>query len=132
MAVAVLVLAITVAVLKSSNKDENLKGGSTQGGSYNSTTTTQAMFTATRFQLLKTGQGVLGSAVITNATALAPFNLYDATTTVNGGIYGTTTLASFGATTVSGDFIFDSAFTKGLIIEFPSGASPASTTITWQ
>lgn len=116
----------------SPSKSIEVGAGSTQGGAYYSTTTTQAMFDATRFHLLKTGGGVLGSAVITNATALAPFNLYDGTTTSSHANLATTTLGSFGTGALSGSYAFDSAFIYGLIIEFPSGASPASTTITWQ
>lgn len=128
----VIVLLLGVYLFGVVNRESPTIGSIQDGQAYNSTTTDQGWVDSTRFRLIKTGDGTLGSVVITLSSATA-FNLYDATTTVNGGIYGTTTLAKFGASATSGTYTFDVDFTKGLIVEFPTGqVTPASTTITWR
>lgn len=104
------------------------------GQAYNATSTSDwGIATVGAFKLLKSGSGVLGSVVITNATA-GSFNIYDATTTVNGGqgaFYSTTTLSKIGASVAAGTYTYDVSFNKGLIIEFQS-TNIASSTITWR
>jgi hypothetical protein len=121
-------------VYLSNRQNSTIYSGVTDGQAYNSTTTSntwdaKALVTG-GFKLLKTGSGTLGSVVITNSTA-GSFNLYDATTTVNGGAYGTTTLARIAASVAAGTYMFDSVFNTGLIVEFQS-SNVASSTITWR
>lgn len=132
--ITLIVIAIVGVIFALSGQEgpKKLGGGSVFGGAYTATTSQQNWVDATQFHLLKSGPGVLGSVVITLSSATT-FNLYDATTTVNGGIYGTTTLAKFGASVGAGTYVFDAAFARGLIIEYPAGqVTPASTTITIQ
>jgi hypothetical protein len=69
---------------------------------------------------------VLGSVVITNATAGSAFNIYDATSTTD---LSEKLIASFGATTPAGTYVFDRDLTRGLVADMLS-ANIASTTIT--
>lgn len=104
------------------------------GQAYNSTTTDSTWNTPAAItggtKILKLGSGTLGSVVITNSTAGA-FTLYDASTTINGGVYGTTTLAKIYASVAAGTYTFDIAYSRGLIVEFQS-PNVASSTITWR
>lgn len=113
------------------NTEQFISIGSVMGVPYKATTTHDFGSVAVGgSKVLKTGSGLLGSLVITNSTA-GSLNFYDATTTVNGGVYGTTTLAKIGASLAAGSYIFDVAFSKGLIVEFQS-TNVASGTITYQ
>lgn len=110
--------------------------GSFGPDSYMSTTTSASFCgLAGNFKLLKTGGGTLGSVVITNESAAGAFNLYDATTTALAGedIYATTTLAVIANSTAEGTYTYDSAFTRGLIVEVANSQLCAATsTITWK
>ena len=112
--------------------DERVMGSiSGSGDAYNATTTNYLMPTNyPQGVALKIGQGILGSVVISNATAVGTLDIYDATTTINGAVYGTTTLAQFNTGATSGTYTFDVAFSKGLLI-IPS-AMLASSTVTWK
>lgn len=125
----VIIVSATAITLVDKNYQPKKVLGEAEGQSYGfSTTTSQSMVTATGFQLLRSGSGILGRVIITLPTATT-FNLYDATTTVNGGIYGTTTLAKFGSNAGAGTYMFDIPFSRGLIIEYQGNSSIASTTI---
>ena len=105
--------------------------GSIQDGqAYNSTTTEAWTPTANAVKLIKTGSGTLGSVIITNSTA-GVIDLYDATTTVNGAIYGTTTLAKIGASLAAGTYTFDVVYHQGLLIDV-KGSNISSSTITYR
>ena len=96
---------------------------------YNATTTSATFLVAPDFKLIKSGQGTFGSLVVTT-TGTGVINVYDATTTVNGGIYGTTTLASL-TTSAAGTYTFDTVFIRGLVVE-TVGANTGTTTITYR
>lgn len=112
--------------------ESKIYGSIIEGQAYNSTTTDSTWNAAALIsggsKVLKVGPGTFGSVIITNSTA-GSFNVYDATTTVNGGIYGTTTLARIPASLAAGTYTFDSSFGRGLLIEFQS-SNVASGTIT--
>lgn len=83
-------------------------------------------------RLLKTGQGALGSVIITGAGA-GVLNFYDATTTViSQRITSTSTvlIASIPASAAAGTYTFDAEFTDGLIVDI-QGTMP-TTTITYR
>jgi hypothetical protein len=100
-------------------------------------TTTRASFDGTALtatgaspKVLSVGFGSLGSVVITGAAA-GTIDLYDATTTGAHSDYtGTTTLASFPASTAAGTYTFDVAYKRGLMLVL-SGTTGTST-ITWK
>lgn len=77
---------------------------------------------------LKTGYGVLSSVCIGNTTAVGTLTLYDATTTVNGDIYGTTTLAVINTGTPGQCLPYNVTFSKGLLAI--QSATLATSTIT--
>lgn len=97
---------------------------------YYSTTTSPTFAVAPAFKVLKLGGGTLGSAVVTIAGAGGVINIYDATTTTNGAIYGTTTLAKL-STATAGTYTFDVVFNRGLLVE-TVGANTGTTTITFR
>jgi len=101
--------------------------GSVSGGNDYAATTTDTNFNTALGNLVKTGQGTLGSVVI-SISSNAPLYLYDATSTIHTN-YATTTLAAFPAT-VAGTYTFDVAFTRGLLVVGASTVGVASTTIT--
>lgn len=103
-------------------------GSVTDDGVYNATSTSAAFGLS---KVLKTGQGVFGSVVITG-TGPGAVTLYDATTT-NALLrtkVATTTLANFQTTATPGTYTFDVAFVEGLIVDF--GGGTGTTTITWR
>lgn len=99
------------------------------GSEYQSTTTSQTFAVAPAFKLLVDGSGTLGSLIVTT-TGTGVINIYDATTTTNGAIYGTTTLAKL-TTSAAGTYTFDTVFNTGLLIE-TVGTNTGSTTITYR
>lgn len=108
-----------------------------QGSDYQSTTTVQArtgvaIASPTVVGNTGLGGGTFGSVIITGANT-GIINIYDATTTVNGGItqYATTTLATIPASTVAGTYTFDIHYRYGILIELQSGLMP-TTTITYR
>lgn len=82
-----------------------------------SATTTDSLWASTFLQgkQIKIGTGVLGSVIIGNATAVGTLTLYDATTTTNGAIYGTTTLAVINTGTPGSTLTYNVAFSRGLL-----------------
>lgn len=125
--VLAVILVLGGAALVGNLNAQKVQGSVNIANDYHSTTT-DATWTSPR--LIQTGNGTLGSVVITTA-GTGRLSLYDATTT-NSSLRtksGTTTLANFNVTTTVGTYTFDSQFYDGLIVEF-SGANVASTTIT--
>lgn len=109
-------------------------GSIVTGSSYYSTST-NATWNAPNFvKLLKLGQGEVGSCVITNKDNGGQSNLilYDASTSINGAVYGTSTIANFGSSTPPGTYQIDGVFRYGLLAEVPSTGTIASTTCTWR
>lgn len=104
-------------------------GGESQGTTTGSTWNTPALITG-GFKLLSCSAGSLNNVVIDTATA-GSFTLYDATTTVNGAIYGTTTIARVSASVAAGSHAYDRAVKYGIIAEFQS-PNVASSTITFR
>jgi hypothetical protein len=128
--IAFLILTIVISWIKSPDVPMSV-GSTVTGQEYNATTTSYTWAAQTGgFQLIKKGSGTLGSYVVTSATAVGAISLYDATTTVNGGVYGTTTLAVIGTGAIGGTYTFDVNFSKGLIV-VPS-ATTATGTVTWR
>ena len=117
-----------IAILLLFGSKGNTPLGSVQRANEYFATTTDSSLSS--WKLIKSGTGVLGSVVV-SLTSNAGLNLYDATTTVNGGVYGTTTLAAFNTTT-AGTYTFDVNFQKGLVIETISAVGIASTTVTYR
>lgn len=88
-----------------------------------------------RDTLVKTGQGVFGSLVITGANT-GVLNFYDATTTnVNARTGQTPTstilMASIPASATAGTYTFDVLFKHGLLMDLVSGEMP-TTTLTYR
>lgn len=128
----VTILLAIVALLGGSYGVTQL-GSIQDGQAYNATTTLSGFIPGVPtggMKLIKTGGGTLGSVVITKSAA-GSLELYDATTTVNGAVYGTTTLASFDATALAGTYTFDVAFSTGLLVVVPAG-NLSTTTITYR
>lgn len=124
---------IIIIVIFLTRQAPETRVGSIDGQSAYVGTTTDSTWNAAAlqtggFKLLRNGPGILGSIIINNST-LGSFTLYDATTTVNGGVYGTTTLAKAVASVAAGTYTYDVAFSRGLIAEFQS-SNVASSTIT--
>lgn len=125
------VLLGIVALLGGGYAATNL--GSIQDSQAYTSVTTATGLTANK-DLLKLGQGTLGSVIITGAAA-GTFEIYDATTT-NASLRtitattSLTKLASFPTNASVGTYVFDTAFTQGLIVAFTS--TQGTTTITFR
>lgn len=126
--IAVLVILVLFNSPKNiSTKDIVNPLGSVQRANEYFATSTSAGWT---IKTLKNTPGTLGQIVIPLASN-AGIVLYDATTTTNGAIYGTTTIARF-ATTAVGTYVFDAILTKGLVVEMLGSVGVASTTIMYR
>src|SRR3990167_5022954 len=105
---------------------------------YQATTTAASTVygnTITGDALVKTGFGVLGSIVLTGATA-GVVNVFDATTTdvlkrTGNKATSTILIASLPASLAAGTYTFDHEFTDGLFVDLAAGTMP-TTTITWR
>jgi len=131
LAIALIIFAIAFVGLLW-QKPFNVGASIDSESGYNATTTSTGTFTYP--SVVKTGQGMLGSVVITGAAA-GVFNLYNATTTdinLRTGNKATSTivLATFPASAAAGTYTFDRQFTDGLIIDM-IGTSP-TTTVTFK
>lgn len=130
--VVILLAAITVVVLGFMNSSNIALSSIETGQEYNATTTFAGH--TKDFRLLKTGQGSLGSVIVTGTnTGITTF--YNATTTnVNFRTGNTPTstilLADFPASNDEGTYTIDAVFTTGLLM-VTSGAQ-ATSTITWR
>lgn len=91
--------------------------------------------TITGSKLIRTGQGALGSIIITGAAA-GVINFYDATTTditkrTGNTATSTILIASIPASLAAGTYVFDVAYKTGLFFDLPSGTMP-TTTVTYR
>ncbi len=109
-----------------------VQGSITPTQEYTATTTAANSVygaTVTTGRLIRTGQGALGSIVITGANT-GIVNIYNATTTdATKRITATSTIlmASIPASAVAGTYTFDVGYTDGLYIDLVSGTMPTST-----
>lgn len=132
-AVAFLLIAVTLAMLVLQNPREAY-GSIRVGDEYMATSTAANSVygaTITGDALIRTGQGQLGSVIITGA-GTGIINLYNATTSnvlARTGQPATSTIliASFPASTAAGTYTFDTTFTTGLLVELESGVMSTST-----
>lgn len=125
----VAILGLMSGIYLSQSSKEAL-GSVPFGNEYQSTTTRNHLGASiANYTVLSSGQGSLGSVVITGAGA-GTINIYDATSTVTNSAWATTTLASFPASTAVGTYTFDTIYRKGLMIEV-IGAT-ATSTITYR
>lgn len=81
--------------------------------------------------LIRTGQGSIGSVVITGAAA-GVLNFYDATTsdvTKRASQFASSSIliASLPASLAAGTYVFDSQYNYGLLVVLSSGTMPTST-----
>lgn len=125
--VSSIAVVLLLVVLFFGSRDSNpVKLGSVQDGHAYTSTTTYNFRGAPTFQavqVLKLGQGVLGSVVITGAVAGA-MTFYDATSTTD---TGSTTITVFPASAGANTYTFDVAFTRGLIVGTSAGLAPTTT-----
>lgn len=130
LAVALGALLLLIPNLQVSDSSLSL-GSVVTGSEYNSNRFSSADAQATTTVLAKTGQGTLGSVVITVPATAGYLDLFNATSTT----HSTSTaeaLASFDSgSDVAGTYTFDSAFTSGLFVEV-SQAFNGEYTITWR
>ena len=129
--VVIIVLAVLLVGTGMQNNQPTL-GSVDYGGEYQGTTTSTGRFPTT--VTLKTGNGALGSVVITGAAA-GVINIYDATTSnvlARTGNTPTSTiyLASIPASAAAGTYTFDRVFFTGLVVDI-AGTMP-TTTITYR
>ena len=125
----VVLVVVLFVLFRPSTSPSPLKGFSYEASQATSTDSTwngQAL--VLQFKLLKTGPGTLDSILITNETAGA-LNLFDGTTTVNGAVYGTTTLMNVRASLAEGAYASGISFVRGLIAEFPTSNVASGTII---
>lgn len=117
---------------------EHQLGSVNQANEYLATSTAASTVygaTITGDTLIKTGQGALGSVVITGANT-GVINFYNATTTNVSARTGNTAtstilLASIPASAAAGTYTFDVFYTTGLYVDIESGNMP-TTTITYR
>lgn len=121
-----------ILVLLSINGDKQIISYGAIDSGPNKATTTYSFgsVSANGSKLLKTGSGVLSAVIITNETA-GSINFYDGTTTSAHALHATTTLFNASASLAENEYEINVAFTRGLLLEFPS-TNVASATITWR
>jgi len=132
LAVAFLLLAVTIAMVLQQPREAF--GSIRVGDEYMATSTAANNLygaTITGDSLIKTGQGALGSVVITGANT-GIINFYNATTSnvlARTGQPATSTIliASFPASAAAGTYTFDVTYTTGLLVELESGLMATST-----
>ena len=138
--ISVLVAIAIIFFLSSGNKTSPQSPQSPQKlagfiGASNATTTDTTwnkVSITTQFKVLKVGSGVLNNVVITGATTATELKFYDATTTNSHLNHATTSIGITNISTPAGTYEFNTSFTRGLIVEFPSALGAASSTITWE
>jgi len=131
------IMALLVVINMVSNTTNKALGSVSVTDEYRATSTASSgiygAFTGDNF--VKTGQGTLGSVVITGANT-GIVNIYNATTSnvnlrTGNKASSTIHLASFPANTAAQTYTFDVGFTDGLFIDLESGLMP-TTTITYR
>lgn len=128
--VVIIIILLSFNILK--DKTENNSFGSiVDSNAYISTTTNSTWSEPDGFKLIKSGNGTLGSVVVTGTTNTGSLYLYDATSTFNHANYPTSTLAVILPSTPAGTYTFDVAFSRGLFAVWSGHAGGvASSTIT--
>lgn len=121
------------------NGDEDLKGV-TVGNEYMATSTVpvaiaKGMDASSNPFLIKTGQGSLGSVIVTGAGGAGTMNFYNATTineSLRKSTLATSTIfiTSIPTDLVAGTYVYDVTFTDGLIMEWVG--TIGTTTITYR
>lgn len=111
------------------SRSQNASASIIEGQGYYASSTDATFTVAPGFKVLRIGGGIFGSLVV-STTGSGVINIYDATTTTNGSIYGTTTIAHL-TTTAVGTYTYDVTFNRGLLVE-TVGSNTGSTTITWK
>lgn len=119
---------VLLAVVLSFKSFSPAFGSTGRGSEYQATTTVAVGFT--QENLVQTGNGTLGSVVITGAAA-GTINIYDATTSnvalrTGQPASSTILLASFPLSAAAGTYTFDRVYFTGLYISIV-GAVPTST-----
>lgn len=124
-----IVLALGIYFFGVVNRETGTLGSIGDGQAYNATTTYNKLGVPlfTVLQQIKPTAGTFGSVVITGAVAGA-MRFQDATSTTD---VSSTTIAVFPASTAANTYVFDVAFSRGLILESVAGLQP-TTTITWR
>lgn len=85
-----------------------------------------------RFSVIKTGPGTLANVVIVNESS-GVINFYDGTTTTSHADHATKTITVIPASLAEGTYIYNVAFSRGLIADIPATATcMASSTITFE
>ncbi len=135
LAILGIIFLIGIATWIVSSREPPAFGSIETGQEYNSTTTTQyTTGTFASWRTLKTGQGSLGSVIVTGANT-GWMMLLDATTTnVNlraNRATSTLVIAELPASLAAGTYVFDATFTAGLLLVNAAGVSPTST-VTWR
>ena len=128
----IITVIITASVVILVGKKDAPLGSVSRSSEYHATTTSSVRFQPET--LLLTGNGTLGSVVITGAAA-GVMNLYDATTSnidLRTNNLATTSIyvASFPASAAAGTYTFDRILIRGLYVSI-IGTMPTST-ITWR
>lgn len=127
------------------NQNQPVVASVSQASEYRSTMATSGLASASVARLVQTGQGTLGSVVITSTSATT-FTVWDATSTATT-TYQTATLrpdlteassttygrqvAAFKASPGENTYTFDVSLYKGLVLEVPSGFN-GSYTVTYR
>lgn len=129
-AVATLVLVVSLLFVNKSKNSSGVTAGATLSDAMQGTTTDGWTASVGSFKMLACGSGMLGTVNVLNETT-GSLNLYDASTTANGAIYGTTTLTKVYASQAEGPYPMNIYFKYGLVAESQS-TNVASTTITFR
>lgn len=133
-AICLLILLTIMGIFVFSTKDTY--GSAIQGQEYNATSTANGGYGwGTTVGLIKTGQGSLGSIVL-SGTSAGVLAVYDATTTdvtKRTGNRATSTIirGRIDSGQIAGTYTFDVSFSDGLIGVLEAGTMP-TTTITWR
>jgi hypothetical protein len=126
-----IVIILTAILVTMVFKADTSMGSVQEGQEYQATTTNAA---STAIRTIKTGQGALGSLVITgdNTGTITFYNATTSDVTKRTGQKATSsiTIADFPASSPEGTYTFDASFADGLLV-VTTGA-PATSTITYR
>ena len=92
-------------------------GGVPVANEYRATSTAAfASSTAAKYQLIKTGNSVLGSVTIASSSSKI-LTIWNATSTID---TASTSFVAFKASAAEGTYVFDAILTRGLIVALPA------------